>query len=71
MCNIFAEAGAFTVMLRLTNVQYEMIYGKMKKYTQEYIDNRYPCGDGGWIHYRVICREDYEDVKKLLEVKCS
>lgn len=23
MCNIFAEAGAFTVMLRLTNVQYE------------------------------------------------
>ena len=31
--------------------------------------NKYPCGDGGWIHYRVICQEHYEDIKKLLAVK--
>ncbi len=66
LCNIFAEAGAFTVMVRLTDAQYETIYGELKKYTQEYIDNK----DGGWIHYRVICQEHYEDIKKLLEVKC-
>ena len=47
ICNIFAEAGAFTVMMRLTNKQYEAIYDGMKKYTQEHIDNKYPCGDGG------------------------
>ena len=70
MCNIFAENGAFTVMVRLTDVQYEAIYEEMEKYTQEYIDNKYPCGDGGWIHYRVTCQEHYEDIKKLLEVKC-
>ena len=69
MCNVFAEAGAFTVMMRVTHAQYEAIYGEMKKYTQEYIDNKYPCSDGGWIHYRVICQEHYEDLKKLLEVK--
>lgn len=58
-------------MIRLTNVQYQAIYEKLAKYTQEYIDNKYPCGDGGWIHYRVTCQEHYEDIKKLLAVKCS
>lgn len=70
MCNIFAENGAFTVMVRLTEVQYETIYDEMKKYTQEMIDKKYPCGNAGWIQYRVICQEHYEDIKKLLEVKC-
>ena len=71
MCNIFAEAGAFTVMLRLADTQYETIYGELKKYTQECIDNKYPCDDGGWIHYRVSCQDHYEDIKKLLAVKCQ
>ncbi|MBQ9142958.1 MAG: DUF3788 domain-containing protein [Lachnospiraceae bacterium] len=70
MCNIFAEAGAFTVMMRLTNTQYEAIYDSLKKYVQEHIDNKYPCSDGGWIQYRVKCQEHYEDILKLLEVKC-
>ena len=70
ICNIFAEAGAFTVMMRLTNKQYEAIYDGMKKYTQECIDNKYPCGDGGWIQYRVVYQEHYDDIQKLLEIKC-
>ena len=70
ICNIFAEAGAFTVMMRLSNVQYERVYERLGKYTRDCIDNKYSCGDGGWIHYRVISQEHYEDVKKLLEVKC-
>ena len=70
ICNIFAENGAFTVMMRLTNAQYETIYDEMNKYTQEVIDKKYPCGNGGWIQYRVICQENYEDIRKLLEVKC-
>lgn len=63
MCNIFAEVGAFTVMVRLTNTQYGAIYDSLEKYTQEYIDNKYPCGDGGWIHYRITCKEHFEDIK--------
>ena len=70
ICNVFAEAGAFTVMLRLTNAQFEKIYRELQKYTQEYIDAKYPCGDGGWIHYRVTCQKHYEDILKLLEAKC-
>lgn len=69
ICNVFAEDGAFTVMVRLSNKQYEMIYEQLGKYTKEYIDNKYPCGDGGWIHYCVTCREHFEDVKKLLSIK--
>lgn len=71
MCNIFAEDSAFTVMIRLSNIQYGTIYEDLAKYTQDYIDNKYSCGDGGWIHYRVTCQEHYEDIKKLLTVKCS
>ncbi|WP_028042523.1 DUF3788 family protein [Candidatus Stoquefichus massiliensis] len=70
VCNIFAESGSFTVMIRLLNKQYTMIYNDLKKYTQEYIDNKYSCGDGGWIHYRITCQDHYEDIKKLLEMKC-
>lgn len=70
ICNVFAEAGAFTVMMRLANTQYEAIYDSLEKYAQEYIDNKYPCGDGGWIQYRVTCKEQLEDIQKLLAVKC-
>lgn len=70
MCNIFAENNSFTVMMRLSNKQYNTVYDKFQKYTQEYIDNKYPCGDGGWIHYRITCNEHFDDIKTLLAVKC-
>ena len=71
LCNIFAENNSFTVMMRLSDRQYESVYGDLREYTQNQIDNKYPCGDGGWIHYRVTCKEHFDDVKKLLAVKCS
>ena len=71
ICNVFAEAGAFTVMMRLSNTQYELIYDSLGKKAQEYINNKYPCGDGGWINYRVTCKEHLEDIQKLLVLKCS
>lgn len=71
VCNIFAEDNAFTVMVRLSDGQYKIVYDQLQKYTQECIDNKYPCGDGGWIHYRVTCQEQLEDIQKILTVKCS
>lgn len=71
ICNIFAEDNAFTVMMRLSDKQYQTVYDQLQKYTREYIENKYPCGDGGWIHYRVTCKEHFEDIKTLLSVKCS
>ena len=71
ICNVFAEDNAFTVMMRLSDKQYKTIYIQLQKYTKEYIDNRYPCGDGGWIHYRITCKEHFDDIKTLLSVRCS
>lgn len=71
MCNIFAEAGAFTVMVRLSDRQYESVYGQLQPYAQAYIDHKYACGDGGWIHYRVTCKEQLDDIRILLAVKCG
>ena len=70
ICNVFAEDNAFTVMMRLSDKQYRNVYNQVHKYTQEHIDNKYPCGDGGWIHYRVTCKEHFDDIKILLSVKC-
>lgn len=71
ICNVFAEDNAFTVMMRLSNKQFESIYDKVQKYTREYIDHKYPCSEGGWIHYRVTCREHFDDIQKLLSLKCQ
>lgn len=71
LCNVFAEKDAFTVMVRLTNKQCEIMYGKLQEYTRNYIDNKYPCNDGGWIHYRVLGKKHLEDIQTLLSVKCS
>lgn len=71
LCNIFPEENAFTVMMRLSDEQFNSVYDQVQNYTQEYIDNRYPCGDGGWIHYRITCKKNFEDIQMLLAVKCS
>ena len=71
ICNIFAEDIAFSVLMRLSDKQYASVYEIVQIYTKDYIDGKYPCGDGGWIHYRVTCPEHLEDVKNLLAVKCG
>lgn len=71
ICNIFAERDSFTVMIRLSNGQFAAVYDQVRENTQECIDHRYPCGDGGWIHYRVICPENFEDIQKILTVRLS
>lgn len=71
LCDIFAEAGSFTVMVRLSNRQYEAEYDALLEYTRDYIDRKYPCGDGGWIHYRVLCEEHLQDIQRLLSLKAK
>lgn len=71
ICNIFAENGSFTVMVRLSDKQFTSGYEQVCEYTKEYIDNKYPCGDGGWIQYRVTCKEHFDDIKKILAIKCQ
>lgn len=71
ICDIFAEDGSFTVMVRCSTQQYDSLYDNVQDYMKNYIDHKYPCGDGGWIHYRVINSEHLDDIKKLFIVKCA
>lgn len=56
-------------MVRLSNEQFAYVYDNVHEYTRDSIDHKYPCNDGGWIHYRVTCEEHFEDIKKLLKAK--
>lgn len=71
ICNVFAEEDGFTVMLRLSNEQFRSVYDRMEKETQECIDNKYPCGDGGWLHYRVADEARFCDIQEMLKTKCG
>lgn len=71
ICDVFAEAGAFTVMLRLSDRQYAAVYPALHADAQGCVDRRYPCGDGGWIHFRVLNAEQLSDITLLLNEKCG
>lgn len=71
ICHVFAEENAFTVMMRLSDKQFNSIYDKVRADTQEQINHKYPCGDGGWLHYRVTCKEQFDDIQTLLTIKCT
>lgn len=71
VCNVFPENGAFAVMLRLSDLQFASVYDRLGDYAKNYIDNKYPCNDGGWIHYRVTDKEQLADALTMLAVKCG
>lgn len=71
ICDVFAENDAFTVMIRLTNKQFDLIYDGLEADTKENIDNKYPCGDGGWIHYRVIDELNLKDIITIIKSKMN
>lgn len=71
ICNVFAEKGAFTVMMRLSDSQWSSVYEQAHDSMRAYIDQKYPCGNGGWIQYRVISRVDFDDIRMALSFRCA
>jgi hypothetical protein len=69
--NIFFEKGSINVMLRTeikTQKEIEQ-YNKLSEEGKEYWKNKYPCGNGGWIHYRVINKKHLKDIGIFLCIK--
>ena len=72
LCYAFFEKGAFTVMLQLGGhvvPKLEKMLPDCSAKTQAYWDERYPCGEGGWIQYRVLDGYELDDLLRLLECK--
>ena len=71
ICDIFAESGAFTLMLRLPNATFASVYESLHSEARECVDNRYPCSDGGWIHFRILNDNDLADAKLHVSKKIA
>lgn len=72
ICYVFFEKDAFTVMIQIGKNELSKLYNKLgdlSPKTNEIWEHRYPCGEGGWLHYRVLNKEDLEDIKSLIIIK--
>jgi len=58
-------------MTHLSDKQLQSVYDQLSEYAQKFVDNKYPCGDGGWIHFRVIRQEHMNDIRTLLNAKLN
>jgi hypothetical protein len=72
LCYVFFEKDAITIMLQISGnlvQKLEKVLPECLPKTKNYWDTRYPCGEGGWIHYRVLNYEELNDVLRLLTIK--
>ncbi|MDH5440430.1 MAG: DUF3788 domain-containing protein [Candidatus Bathyarchaeota archaeon] len=72
LCYMFPENGAFTVTIQIGKKELPKLNKKMSSFcqkTKELWEHRYPCGEGGWLHYRVLNVHELEDIKELIRIK--
>ena len=69
ICDIFAENGAFTVLIRIANKEMDTIYEGLNDYSKSLWNNKYSCNDGGWLNFRVLNGEQLDDLKKIILAK--
>ena len=73
LCYVFPEKGSFTVTIQIgaESAKLEAKLASFLPRTQELWKRRYPCGNGGWVHYRVFDRKELEDIKEMIKIKKS
>lgn len=74
LCYAFFENGAFTVMIQIGKNEISKLYEKLPQFSQktnELWKKRYPCGNGGWLHYRILTESDLNDIIELIIIKKS
>lgn len=72
LCYIFFERGAFSVTVSIGKESVPRLSAELENLlpkTREAWRNRYPCGEGGWVHYRVLSEEERSDVQKLIGIR--
>ena len=72
LCYAFFERGAFTVTVSIGGACVPRLSAElpgMLPKTQEFWENRYPCGKGGWVHYRALSDAELSDAEKLVLIR--
>jgi hypothetical protein len=69
--DIFFEKGGINIMLKAEIKSESQIekYSKLSEEGKKYWENRYPCGNGGWIHYRIVNKKHLKDIGIFLSIK--
>ena len=69
ICDVFAENNAFTVFLRIGSSEFSTIESNLSDYSKDIWQNKYPCGDGGCINYRILSHSQLNDIMKIIDAK--
>lgn len=72
LCYVFFEKGLFTVTITIGKGELKKLYQELDNMlpeTKELWENRYPCGEGGWIHYPLKNDDELSDIEKLICIK--
>ena len=67
---LFFERGSLNMMMKINEPggEVNLLKGLSDK-GKGYWDNKYPCVNGGWIHYRIEEEEDFTDVGVFLSLR--
>ena len=71
ICDVFAEQGAFAVFGSVPAKAFEPIYEQLGADAKRAWDEKYPCGSGGWIAFRVTTEEHLRDAKIICRAKAK
>lgn len=72
LCDVFFEKNAITVTIQISGNKIEKFNEHLKDFlpkTKKLWEERYPCGNGGWVHYRALSDKELIDIVKLIEIK--
>lgn len=71
ICDVFAEQDAVFVLIRMADDVMESIYKELGDYAKDVWNNKYPCGSGGWLNYRITEKEQLDDLIKIINRKIA
>lgn len=72
LCYVFFEKDSLTVTIIIGKNELKRLYQELDNMlpkTKDLWKNRYPCGNGGWIHYRIENDSELLDAEKLICIK--
>jgi hypothetical protein len=72
LCYAFFERDSFTVTVSLGKAALPRLnaaFASLLPKTQKLWEDRYPCGEGGWVHYPVGFDGELEDVLTLIHCR--
>ena len=72
LCDIFFEKGAITLTIQIGDNKVGKLNEKLNDFlpkTKKLWEERYPCGTGGWIHYRLFEEKELIDILQIIAIK--